>query len=175
MKIPTVFISATFEDLKPYRLAARDAAVSARFHPEMMEYFPAEGQYPPPDACRAKLREADVLVAIVAHRYGWVPDPAHPKSITWLECEEAVRTGKEVLAFLAEGDWPVQLEESYRITEALQIGKATPQLLQEVQCNIARLAEFRQWLNGLGVCAAFTHADDLGRKVEGALREWRGR
>ncbi len=175
MKIPTVFISSTSEDLKPHRQAARDAAVSARFHPEMMEYFLADGRYPPLEACRAKAREADVVVVIVAHRYGWVPDPADPKNVTWLECEEALRGGKEVLAFLAEGDWPVQLEESFRIAEALKSGKATPQLLEEVQGNIARLAEFKQWLNGLGIRATFTHPDDLGRKVEGALREWRER
>jgi hypothetical protein len=96
MKIPTVFISSTSEDLKAYRQAARDAAVAARFHPEMMEYFPAGGQYPPLEACRAKVGEADVIVAIVAHRYGSVPDAADPKNITWLECEEAVRKGKEV-------------------------------------------------------------------------------
>jgi predicted NACHT family NTPase len=175
MKIPTVFISSTSEDLKPFRQAARDAAVSARFHPEMMEYFAADGQYPPLEACRAKVREADVIVTIVAHRYGWLPDPADSKNITWLECDEAIRTGKEVLAFLAEGDWPAQFEESYRITEALKMGKATAQLLQEIQCNIARLAEFKQWLNGLGIRATFSHPDDLGRKVEGALREWRER
>jgi len=157
MKIPTVFISSTSEDLKLYRQAARDAAVSARFHPEMMEYFPANGQHPPLEACRAKVREADVIVAIVAHRYGWVPDAADQKNITWLECEEAVRKGKEVLAFLAEGDWPVQFEESYRITEALKMGQATAQLLQEIQCNIARLGEFKQWLNGLGV-SSHVHA-----------------
>jgi energy-coupling factor transporter ATP-binding protein EcfA2 len=176
-EIPTVFISSTTEDLKPYRQAARDAAVSARFHPEMMEYFLASGQHPPLAACMAKVAEADVVVVIVAYRYGWVPDAADPKSITWLECLEAQRLGKEVLAFLVDKDceWRVELKESYRVTEALETSTFTPQLAEEAQRNIARLAEFKQWLNGLGLRATFANPDDLRGKVEAALRDRRDR
>ncbi|HEV3202262.1 MAG TPA: SUMF1/EgtB/PvdO family nonheme iron enzyme, partial [Bryobacteraceae bacterium] len=174
-QIPIVFVSSTSEDLKPYRQAARDSAVSARFLPEMMEYFLASGQHPPLAACLAKVAEADVLVVIVAYRYGWVPDVADPKSITWLECLEAQRLGKEVLAFLVDKDcdWTVQLRESYRVTEALETGTFTPQLPAEVQRNIAKLEEFKQWLNSLGIRAMFANPDDLRGKVEVALREWR--
>ena len=68
--VPIVFISSTSEDLKEHRAAARDAANSAGFLPVMMEYFVASGEKPPLDACLAKVDETDVLVAIVAHRYG---------------------------------------------------------------------------------------------------------
>ena len=172
-----MFISSTSEDLKPYRQAARDAAFSARFHPEMMEYFLASGQHPPLAACMAKVAEADVLVVIVAYRYGWVPDAAHPKSVTWLECLEAQRRGIEVLAFLVDKDcdWPVQLEEAYRLTEALKASTFTPELPAEVQRNIAKLEEFKRWLNGLGIRATFASVDDLRGKVEVALRDWRDR
>ncbi|HLK63513.1 MAG TPA: DUF4062 domain-containing protein [Bryobacteraceae bacterium] len=175
--IPTVFISSTSEDLKPYRQAARDAAVSARFHPEMMEYFLATGQHPPLAACMAKVAEADVVVVIVAHRYGWVPDEADPKSITWLECLEGRRLGKEVLAFLVEMDydWPVQWKESYRVTDALESGTFTPHLAEEVQRNLARLREFKAWLNSGGIRATFTGPEDLRGRVESALRGWRDR
>jgi hypothetical protein len=176
-QIPTVFVSSTSEDLKPYRQAARDAAVSARFHPEMMEYFLASGQHPPLAACMAMVAEADVLVVIVGYRYGWVPDATDPKSITWLECLEAQRQGKEVLAFLVDKDcdWPVQLKESYRVTEALETGEFTPELPDEVRRNISKLAEFKQWLNSLGIRATFANPDDLRGKVEVALRDWRDR
>jgi hypothetical protein len=72
----TAFMSSTSEDLQEYRLKARDAALRLEFMPRMMEYFAASGQHPPLDACLAKIsgsdREvpADVLVVIVAHRYG---------------------------------------------------------------------------------------------------------
>jgi len=103
----------------------------------MMEDFPATG-HSPLDVYRAKVAEADVLVAIVAHRYGWVPpgatrEPAQ-KSITWLECEEAVRQGKEVLAFLVDPtiEWPLDRREAYRITAAIEKGNATADLFAQV-------------------------------------------
>ncbi|MCU0875173.1 MAG: DUF4062 domain-containing protein [Pirellulaceae bacterium] len=94
-----VFISSTAEDLAAHREAARDAAIGAGMLPIMMEYFVASGEHPPLEACLGKVSEADLLVVVVAHRYGWVPpdqgaDP--PKSITWLECEQAASEGKEV-------------------------------------------------------------------------------
>src|ERR1022692_119825 len=102
---------------------------------------------------------------------------ADPKSITWLECLEAQRQGKEVLAFLVDKDcdWRVELKESYRTAEASEQGKATAKLLKEVQRNIRKLEEFRQWLNSLGVCATFANPDDLRGKVEAALGDWRQR
>lgn len=174
--IPTVFVSSTREDLEPYRQAARNAATSAKFHPEMMEDFPASG-HPPLNTCLERVDEADVLVAIVAYRYGWVPNEIDPKSITWLECLKAKERGKEVLAFLVdkECEWPVQLKESYLVMEALETGTSTPQLQEEVQRNIAKLAEFKQWLNGLGIRATFVNPDDLRGRVGHALREWRDR
>ncbi|MBZ5622073.1 MAG: SUMF1/EgtB/PvdO family nonheme iron enzyme [Acidobacteriia bacterium] len=168
-------MSSTSEDLKPYRQAARDAAVSADFHPEMMEDFLASEQHPPLAECMEQVAKAHVLVVIVAHRYGWVPDAADPKSITWLECLEAHRLGKEVLAFLVDKncEWPLQLKESYRATEALETGTFTPQLAEEVQRNIAKLEEFKRWLNGRGIRPTFSNPDELGRKVESALRNIR--
>ena len=94
------FISSTSEDLKSHRQAAREAAISARFHPEMMEHFPASGEYPPLGASLAKVDQADVVVAIVAHRYGWVPPGSDAKSITCLECEHALAQGKGSWRFL---------------------------------------------------------------------------
>src|SRR5476649_955505 len=99
---PTLFISSTAEDLKVYRQAARDGAVKSKFLVEWMEDFDASGDRPPLSECLAKVAGADVLVVIVAHRYGWVPDATGQKSITRLECEEAVSQGKEVLAFLVD-------------------------------------------------------------------------
>ena len=175
-KIPTVFISSTSEDLKPYREAAKEAAISAKFHPEMMEYFVASGKHPPYRACIEKVAAADVLVAIVAHRYGWIP-PDQPgagsKSITWLECEEAVQQGQEVLAFVVDpgAPWPEADREEHRITA--NIRTATPELLAQVQRDIENLSKFKTWLNSLGIRTTFANPQDLRTKVESALREWR--
>src|ERR1035437_2141552 len=50
--MPTVFISSTSEDLKPYRDAARDAAIGAGLLPKMMEYFVATGGPSLPECLR---------------------------------------------------------------------------------------------------------------------------
>lgn len=68
-EIPVVFISSTCEDLKRHRDTAREAAISAGFHPEMQEYWPAKAN-PPLSECLARVDRAEVLVAIVAHRFG---------------------------------------------------------------------------------------------------------
>ena len=172
------FISSTSEDLKEHRAAARDAANSAGFLPIMMEYFVASGKKPPLDACLARVDQTDVLVAIVAHRYGWVPpdqEGGHHKSITWLECEHAVNGGKEVIPFLVgeEHDWPVKLREAYRTTAALESGNFTPELGQEVQRNLSKLQEFKDWLNSLGLRKTFTTPEDLRGEIGAALREWK--
>jgi formylglycine-generating enzyme required for sulfatase activity len=172
----TVFISSTSEDLKRYREAARDAAIGAGLLPKMMEYFVATGGPSLPE-CLRLVSAAGVVVVIVAHRYGWVP-PDQPggecKSITWLECEQAEHEGKRVLGFVVDSDvdWPVQLEESYRLAAAIKDGTYTPALAEEVQRNLAKLEEFKRWLSSY-VRATFRNPDDLRHKIEIALREWR--
>ena len=174
---PRVFISSTKEDLGTYRAKASAAANSAGLLPVMMEYFTASGGNPPQAECMDKVRECDVLVVIVAHRYGWRPPGGRGKSIVWLECEEAVRQGQEVLAFVVDDkyEWPSDLKESHRIAEAAEKGAGTPQLLAEVQRDIARLGEFKKVLDAAGLRNAFTTPEDLYGKVESALREWRSR
>jgi hypothetical protein len=176
---PSVFISSTSDDLEQYRKAAERAASRAGFRQVMMEDFAAAG-HPPLDVCRAKVSEADVLVAIVAHRYGWVPldQPADQfKNITWLECEEAARQGKEVLAFVVDPgvNWPLDQREAYRITAAIEKGNATAELFAEVQRNVAQLDAFKRWIDAHGVRATFCNPDDLRANVEHALRQWRDR
>ena len=168
--MPKVFISSTSEDLKPFREAARDAALRAGLEPVMMEYFNAQGERVPHKACMAKVAECDVAVAIVAHRYGWVP-PKQTKSITRLECEKArkLKPPREVLAFLVDPkcSWPGELRESYRLEQGAPA--------EEVTRNLDRLREFKQWLDTLGFRATFTNPDNLQTAVLAALNDWKAR
>ncbi|MCP5115929.1 MAG: DUF4062 domain-containing protein, partial [bacterium] len=167
-RVPRVFISSTAEDLRPYRAAARDAAIAAEFLLDMQEYFEAVDN-PPLEECLERVSQCDLLVVIVAYRYGWRPDDGE-KSITWLECERA----KSVVAFLVDEkhDWPVEYREEYRLVEAAQKGNAV-EVAAEVQANVKRLADFKQWLSKRAIRASFTNPDDLRGKVKDALRRWR--
>jgi hypothetical protein len=174
-----VFISSTREDLASFREAARDAALFAACQPLMMEYFGASGQ-PPLAECLGRVAEADVVIVIVAHRYGWVP-PDQPdgsrKSVTWLECLEAFEAGKEVLAFLVpdSANWPVELKESYRATVAIEHAELTPELMSEIQHNITNLSDFRKWLQQHLVVSYINNRDELRANVGTALQTWRHR
>ncbi len=177
-RIPVVFISSTAEDLAQHRAAAKDAALAARFYPETFEYWPAQAR-DPLQVCLDRVAQADLLVVIVAHRYGWVP-PDQPagefKSITWLEVDHALAQGKDVLAFLVDPkhEWPTELREEYHIMEAVTKGTATPELLAEVSRNSTNLAAFKQDLQSARrIRATFTTPIHLSQAVERALQEWR--
>jgi len=149
---PIVFISSTVEDLKEYREQAAKAAELSGFAVSRMEYWSENGR-PALQTCLEKVDEAEAVVAIVAHRYGWVPDdPANPdaKSITWLERERARNAGKPVFAFLVDPkyDWPKELYEAYRLVE----GKGLPlpeflALVEEVKRNEEKLKQFKKELS----------------------------
>jgi hypothetical protein len=172
---PVVFISSTSDDLKDYREQAAKAAVASGFAPRMMEYFPASGHLPTLPACLEKVAEAEVVVVIVAHRYGWVPDdPANPdaKSITWLEYDCARKLGKEVLAFLVDPDydWPPKLFESYRLVT----DRKRPGISEEVERNEEKLAQFKRELSRY-FRGTFTDAKSVRPLVSEALADWRRR
>lgn len=182
---PTVFVSSTIEDLKLYRAAARDAALSAEFFPVLSEYLPAKDTLPVKE-CLARVSGSDLVVAIVAHKYGFEPPDQDAKkvndkkSITWLECECAASGGKDLLVFVVDESWskdhwPAEFREEHRMTEALRGGKATQKLLAEVQHGIGRLDDFKQWLTEVRWRKTFTTSEDLRGLVSDALREWRDR
>ncbi len=172
----SVFISSTSEDLKEYRKAASDAVLAMGLRPVAMEYFAATGG-PPLGECLQKVTPSEVVIVLVAQRYGWVPPDqpgAQHKSITWLECEHAANWGKELLCFfVAEPPkWPTEEAEAYRLMEAVTAGTFTPELALEVQRNLEQIKNFRDWLEQRSTRATFTSPDELGRRVTHALHEW---
>ena len=176
---PQVFISSTCEDLGPYRTAAREAAIRAGFYPDMSDDWAAKDTLPL-DECLAKVAGDDVLVVIVAHRFGWVPEDqpgaeADRKSITWLECEAAKAQGMRVLAFLVDEDcsWDDKLRENYRFAIAGEAGTLTPELTEAIQRDMRRLKDFKAWLRQGRIVKTFTTEADLAAKVQHALDEWR--
>ena len=177
-KVPKVFISSTCEDLQAYRESARDAALKSGFYPVLSENFAASGAAPPLETCLKEVGSCDLLVVIVAHRYGWVP-PFQPnkghKSITWLECEQALKLGIEVVALMVEeaAPWPTEDHEDYQA--ALEIQKPTwnSERMAEIKKNVEALREFKEWLRGRGIRGTFASPEQLRSEMIAALNHWR--
>ncbi len=64
-----VLISSTATDLEDYRKAVSDAVLRKEFVPIAMEYFGAVSR-PPLEVCREKVISSNVLIVLVAYRYG---------------------------------------------------------------------------------------------------------
>ncbi len=182
---PHVFISSTCEDLEGYRAAAKEAVISVPMLPVMCETFASgSGDNPPMEECLRKVSECDVLIVLVAHRYGWKPaDQKKPKkgeplkSITWMECQQAIDLGKEVLAFFIgeTGDWPTEFKESYRATVAMENDALTDELHADIKDSIAGLKQFKSLLNGRRFRRQVTNKENLEKEIVLALHEWRSR
>lgn len=94
-----VFISSTAIDLSEHRQAVAETIEKMDgFTTIRMESFGARPS-PPLEACLNQVRDADVLVVLVGHRYGTIHEPEH-KSFTELEYETASELGIPILAFL---------------------------------------------------------------------------
>jgi hypothetical protein len=162
------------EDLADFRRAALDAILRLNWQPIDCGYWSAGGN-PPLKTCLGKVEEADVVLAIVAHRHGWTP-PDQPekghKSITRLECERAHQNGIEVIPFFVDdkAHWDATLTEAHRIHEANPEEIAT--VATEVGRSVQSLREFKGWLDSVGTRRVFSNAEQLGIEVLHALTEW---
>ncbi len=91
-----VFISSTFLDNADRRKLVQDAITTADMVWHGMEIFTASAQTSV-EECKRFAGEADLLVGIIAHRYGWEPDGE--KSITEMEYDVAKEAGVDCLMF----------------------------------------------------------------------------
>ena len=99
-----VFLSSTAEDLVAHRKVADDTILRLLQQSVVMERFgPLPGV--PVDECERMAAESDILVCIVAHRCGFVPEKGRG-NITRREVEVAVAVGKDVLVWIVAADCP---------------------------------------------------------------------
>ena len=109
-----VFLSSTLLDLKNIRDEARTALRRINYIDIAMEYFAAENTRPA-DKCIELVRSADLYIAILAWRYGYVLDD-YNRSITELEYETAQQNGKPciILALSDSAPWPTKFIDTDR-------------------------------------------------------------
>jgi formylglycine-generating enzyme required for sulfatase activity len=158
-----VFVSSTSHDLHEYRKTAQRVVWNLHLSKTVMEDFESSSQNPPLDECLRRVREeADVLVVIIAKRYGWVPSDDWPelpvervgKSITWLECLEAQQKGIAVLPFVLDGDaeWPAEFHEPRHVEE---------------------LDRFQRWIDRHFIAKRFSNPRDFEDELTRALDKWK--
>ncbi|MGE3881375.1 MAG: SUMF1/EgtB/PvdO family nonheme iron enzyme [Planctomycetota bacterium] len=185
-RVPRVFVSSTGIDLKDCRDAAKEAVLHARLHPEMHDYWEARDHRPYAE-CMERVEQCEVLIVIVAKRYGWEPEdqPAaadgERKSITWLECEKAKEMGIEVIPFLLDEQaaWDEKFDEVRTLQiDAFRHPVGTAEFLdlsERAQRLARRLAAFREWLVDGRQRKLFTDCQSLGREIILALNAWKSR
>lgn len=102
----TIFISSTFIDLQEYREAARSAILGLRNHVSDMIYWSAD-ERDPKLLSLEELRQSDLVILILAHRYGTIPQ-GETRSITEIEFDTAIEERKPVIPFFVDQDyeWP---------------------------------------------------------------------
>lgn len=161
-----VFLSSTTEDLVEYRRVADDTILRLQQVSVVMERFgPLPGE--PAAESERKARESDVVVCIVAHRYGHVPDKGLG-SITRREVEAARSAGRHVLAWIvADGHPWKEKKEQDLLTDPAVL--AEPARVAEVAERVKALLDFKAWLRESFTCDPYTTPDDLGRRIAIAL------
>jgi hypothetical protein len=163
-----VFLSSTAQDLVDHRKVADDTILRLSQEAVVMERFgPLPGE--PVEECERKARESDLVVCIVAHRYGYVPEKGRG-SITRREVEAAKAAGKDVLVWIVADDHPwTEKKEQDLLTDPNVL--ADPARIAGVAAGVQALLDFKAWLRATFVCDTFTTPDELGRKIAVALAE----
>lgn len=158
-----MFLSSTASDMTACREKVRDTILRLEQLPIGMETFTPQPTTPVAD-CMKEAAEADVVIVMVAYRYGSPPTVDlggdGKRSVTWLEVEAAKQAEKPVYAYLIDpqAEWGEAKETDLLNTE--------PEAkYAEILGRIRGLKEFKDYLNANCTWALFTTFDDLAAKV----------
>ena len=166
-----IFLSSTSKDLGPCRDKVREMIDRMSLVSIAMESFGARPTKPLA-ACREDVEQADALIVLVGHRYGWTPSKKDGgdgrRSITWWEVKWALDSKKPVFAFLLNPDspWSGEREQDGLLTansdaDILRIGRA-----------VQGLRKFRRFLDAETTREIFSSVDNLGGLVATSLHRW---
>jgi O-acetyl-ADP-ribose deacetylase (regulator of RNase III) len=148
----SVFVSSTYNDLKPHRQAIKDVIKNLQLKFIGMEEFVATAQAPA-DLIRQKVLESGVYLGILGMRYGNV-DPGTGLSMTELEYRQAIASNKRICMFVMDNNAPILAN-----------------MVEDDPVRFAKLIDFRGRVLKAHTCALFTDPPDLAQKAEATLRE----
>jgi hypothetical protein len=150
-----VYVSSTLTDLKEHRQAVLDALRKAGAFPIGVEEFVASAGTPI-EVCKTEIQSSDLVVLIVAHRYGYVP-AGQDLSVTEFEFRAALDRAIPILAFLVDDNYPWS-------PELVDIGDAA-----------SRLKRFKERVRSQLIVGYFTSPSDLAVRVLQALTAFRSK
>src|SRR5579862_308104 len=171
MKSVCVFLSSTAEDMRSHRERVAFAIQQMGESAMRMETFGAQPQAPV-DACKRQVAMADLVIVMVAWRYGWVPGSEKGgddyKSITRIEVETAQDAGKPILAFIVNPEYAWgEKKEQDTLLEA-----KTAEEADRVKTRVHALKDFKEYLGSITTTKPFTTPDDLAVQVTTSLSRW---
>lgn len=142
----TVFLCSTYSDLVAERTAVLDGIRKLKLQHDSMEFFGARDSQPL-ETCLEEVRRSDLLVVILAHRYGSLV-PGKDISFTQAEYEEGVRLGKPCLVYLKDENVPV-----------------LPAHIERDPFGIKAIQQFKEIVSERHTVATFTDSNDLAVRV----------
>jgi Domain of unknown function (DUF4062) len=148
----TVFVSSTYLDNVTRRKLVEEAVINADMVPVGMERFTASTR-PTVEECVRLSHDSDVLLGIIARRYGWIP-AGGDRSITEIEYDAA----RERLMFIIDDSAPVDSTTDYDVDDR--------------DAKAALLGRFKERIGRDQMPARFTDGT-LQLKVYRALIAWR--
>lgn len=169
-----IFLSSTLEDLGEYRkalIADLEHSFPDKLHICNAEDWAAKGR-PPLDVCLKYVEDCDLVLAIVAGRYGSTP-PEKEQSFTELECRHARDEKIAILPlFVDKKNFPYQdlTRDAADLEEAAE-NKNTAEV-RRLEDSIAKLKAFRDWLGDLHHGASFKDQESLLQEARRAVFEW---
>lgn len=109
-RIRRVFLSSPLRDLEEYRQAAK-AAVGKfqQVYDDFTEWSSESGS--PLEVSLRRVRSSDLLLLVLAHRYGTEVEELGGKSITHAEVETAIESGIPIRAFFADKNYPWVIQD----------------------------------------------------------------
>lgn len=151
-KTLTVFVCSTYSDLVDEREAVLDGIRKLKLQHDSMEFFGARDSQPL-ETCLEEVSKSDVLVVIIAHRYGSLV-PGQDISFTQAEYEEGIRLGKPCLVYLKDKNIPV-----------------LPAYVENDPFGITAIRKFKDFVTKKHTVASFADPNDLAVRVVADLSD----
>ena len=141
-----VFLSSTWDDLKPERSLILEAIRRLQFQHVAMEYFGADPQHPI-DKCLEEVKRSNVYLGIIGLRYGKIVEST-AKSYTEMEYDEARKNQLSCLIYFRNEDIPI-----------------LPDLIERNPDSITKLTAFKERLLSEHTVYFFNDGHDLAVQV----------